>query len=244
MIRTKRFPIRVTRLFVAPLFLLILTSCVSKKPGPDQQFKGTATGAALGAGRGAVVGAQLSSGSGPGALVGAGFGAVLGGARGLVFDITEAELLKIGQELSEQERVSLAHTLLKEHLERRSRLFPTRDIFPADVFFDADEVKLSRSGQALVEEMALLQKPRLPWSRLVVVSYVKSNAETVQEQLYARHLGGKRSQAIVNGLVRHGVEPRRLVARTVLLPEPVAVDPADSPFRYYQALELFMEDLS
>ena len=84
-----------------------------------------------------------------------------------------------------------------------------------------------------------MNKDRLSWSRLVVQAYVKSPDA---ESAYAKQLAEGRAREIFDWLVQAGIEPRRIVARGVVVPEPVLVDPADDPLRYAQAVELIPLD--
>jgi outer membrane protein OmpA-like peptidoglycan-associated protein len=118
-------------------------------------------------------------------------------------------------------------------------LHPTRDIFPADIFFRGDSTKVCPSGVQIIKEIAKLNEFRLPYSRLIVAVYVKA---TDAESPYAQHLTDQRSRAIVDQLVRAGVEPRRLQTRAVIVDAPILIDPLDDPTRYNQAVEIIPVD--
>jgi outer membrane protein OmpA-like peptidoglycan-associated protein len=233
---------RASRSLAASLVVSMLAGgCAQEVPGPDKQGGGMLGGAAMGAGAGAIAGAQLSSATGPGALVGAGFGAVAGAVRGMVQDSLEHETKLIAdQTASEQERAR-AHKILAQHFDRRLRLHPTRDIFPADLFFYADSTKLRREAVGIVNELAVLSKDRLPWSRLVVACYVKSR-DPKETNSYGRQLAEKRAEALSNHFVRHGIDPRRIEARAVLIDDVVVNDENDDPLRYAQAVEIIPFD--
>lgn len=221
--------------------LLLLAGCSRGiHPGPDRQFMETIKGAASGAASGAVTGAQIGAGSGPGLAVGAGIGAAAGMIRGIAFDITERELLEFQYQLKRESERAYAIQILKEHVERRAALYPTRDIFPADVFFVADETELREPAKAVLRELAAINKDRMPWSRLQVMSYVRSSEG---ETPYSRHLANERAASIMNALVKYGIEPRRIDARSVLLEAPLVLDPNDDPTRYNQVVEFRAADL-
>ncbi len=251
--------------YLAAGALLTLTHCAPSQTnmrkgdavdGPDKQFEGGLLGAATGAGAGAVTGFQVGASTGPGALVGAGLGAVAGGIRGAVQDKQEDQLLELSARTSSARQVTYAQELLKEHYARRLELHPTRDIFPADWFFDGDSSTLLPHGRAILYEVAGLNERRAPWSRLQITVYNKSrdtatlaqqgpepvDASTADasssEVLYGKRLAERRAQAIGDCLVRAGIEPRRLQAQAVLVPDPVLIDPHDRPDRYSQAVEL------
>lgn len=208
-------------------------------PGPDKQGAGTVYGAMAGAGAGAVYGAQVSAGAGPGAAVGAGFGALYGMATGIGIDALEEDQLRRESELVEAREQSWVQSILAEHYERRLELHPNRDIFPADLFFVGDEVRLRPDARVLVHEIARLQKKRMPWSRLIIASYVTASDEASD---YAKFLNRERSGEIATEFVRAGIEPRRIQTRSVTVPEPVLIDPQDSPQRYRQAIEIIPLD--
>ena len=208
----------------APVVLgVLMASCSGPTPGPDKQGAGIVSGAALGAGSGAVVGAQVSSVTGAGVLIGAGLGAVAGGVRGFIQDQLEEDLLKLSAESRAERERAWVQELLTDHYARRTELHPT----------------LRPIAKRLVEEIALMNKDRLSWSRLVVQAYVKSPDA---ESAYAKQLAEGRAREIFDWLVQAGIEPRRIVARGVVVPEPVLVDPADDPLRYAQAVELIPLD--
>lgn len=219
--------------------LLLLLGCAPPTPGPDKQFAGTLSGASTGAAAGAVTGFQIGSGSGPGALVGAGIGAVAGGIDGAFTDAQEGNMLALAGQSKQERALAAAHEVLAEQYQRRLELHPTRDIYPADIFFFGDQSALRRSALPIVDEIARLNKLRLGWSRLVVASYVKSSEENSE---YAQRLAEKRAQALGNRLVQAGLEPRRIEGRAVVVDAPVLIDPFDDPLRYSQAIELIPID--
>jgi len=219
---------------------LFFTACSSEPvEGPDKQFGGMLSGAASGAGAGAITGFELGAGTGPGAAVGAGIGAVAGGIHGMVQDSLEASLLKTSAGLSYERQVAIVHEILQDHYRRRVELHPTRDIYPADYFFEADEVKVRCGSKMLVEEIAKMNKKRFPWSRFVIAVYIKTQDE---KSSYAQHLAEQRVRALGDAFVRAGIEPRRIQTRAVLMEAPILLDPYDSPARYNQAVEIIPID--
>ena len=216
---------------------LCLAGCSSvPHPGPDKQGAGMLSGAAVGAGAGAVTGFQVSAGTGPGAFVGAGMGAVAGGLQGLADDMAEENMLKVAAQTRQERERALVHETLEDHYRRRMQLHPTRDIYPADLFFFGDETKLRSSAVPLIEEIARLNKQRLPWSRLEVIAYNRSNDG--EKSYFARHLAEQRSRKLAAQFVRAGIEPRRIEARGVIVDAPLLIDPADRADRYNQAIEI------
>lgn len=231
--------VELVRLCGLVVVVWMAVGCAPALPGPDKQFAGTLEGAALGAGSGAITGFHVSAATGPGAAIGAGFGAVAGGIQGLMADREEAAMLAVAaQSRGERERARV-HEILNEHYSRRLELHPTRDIYPADLFFDGDEVKLRPGAESLLSEIARLNKRRLPWSRLAIASYSKVGSGDSE---YARHLNERRSRAVGDSLVRAGIEPRRVVTRAVVIDEPILLDPHDKPTRYNQAIEIIPLD--
>jgi len=222
------------------ILLILLSACSrSMQPGPDKQGEAMVRGALSGAGSGAITGFQVSSAAGPGALIGAGFGAVAGSIQGAMHDQAEQQLLQTREEIRREREIAYAQGVLNNHHLRRSRLHPTRDIFPADIFFAADESTLRGGAAPLIKELGALTKGRLPWSRLVVASYVRSNDP---EAAYALELASRRAEAISDQFVQYGITPRRIEPRAVIIDQPLVVDPMDDPFRYNQAIEFIMLD--
>ena len=230
---------------ILSLFLVCLTlaSCVPFRTGPiagpDKQAVGTLTGAAIGAGSGAVWGAQVSAGTGPGALIGAGFGAFYGAIHGLGVDLLEENQLARENQKRYLEELTWAQDILSEHYRRRLELHPSRDIFPADWFFDGDATDISPKAKILVREIARMTRKRMPWSRIVVASYVTTND---LKSPYAHHLNEKRAFKIARSFVNYGVSGRRVFTKSITMPDPVLIDPDDDPFRYRQAIEIIPLD--
>ena len=157
----------------------------------------------------------------------------------MVTDTEEEQVLHLSQAAREERARALAHEMLNEHLKRRSELHPSRDIFPADIFFRGDEVTLRPEALPLVREIARLNKERMAWSRLVVAAYVKASDK---DSSYAEHLGQRRSRELCDQLTQGGIEPRRLMTRVVVMDKPLLIDPYDKPERYSQAIELIPLD--
>lgn len=224
------------------LLALLFAGCVTAKEpveGPDKMFSGTAMGALEGAGAGAVTGAQLSAGAGPGVAVGAGFGAVVGMINGAMSDASEDTQRRLQTGLKREKKRSFAQEVLAEHYKRRTAIHPSRDIYPADIFFSGDSVKMCPSGVSVVAEIARMNEFRLPYSRLIIASYAKA---TAPDSGYAEHLSQERAKEFVNRLVQMGIEPRRLETRPVVVEAPVLIDPFDNPTRYNQAIEIIAID--
>jgi len=222
---------------------VLVSSCTlfstEPEPGPDKQSVGTFTGAALGAGSGAVYGAQISAGAGPGAWVGAAIGAIYGMFAGLGVDLLEEDELRREFEQQQAREIAWAQEMLQEHYARRLELHPTRDIFPADWFFDSDASKLKPSSALLARELGHITQRRTPWSRIMVAAYITTDD---MESTYAQYVTRKRAEEIALQFIKAGMEPRRIVAQGIAVSEPILVDPDDSPSRYRQAIEIIPLD--
>lgn len=230
---------KLIRYLLVVILLLACSGCAPATPGPDKQFSGILQGAATGAGTGAVTGFQVGAGTGPGALAGAGLGAVAGGIQGAVDDTLEEELLDLARRIKRQQEMARVHEILSEHYQRRLELHPTRDIFPADLFFHGDEYKLKNSAVPLVHELARMNKTRLPWSRLVIAAYARASDP---ESVFAKKLTERRAQELGDHFIRAGLEARRVSTRAVLIKEPILIDPHDDNNRYNQAVEIIPLD--
>lgn len=206
-------------------------------PGPDQQARGILSGAAVGAGSGAVFGAQVTAGAGPGAVVGAGLGAVFGAIQGAAGDLLEDE--EIAQ-LREVERLKIqlwVQEVLAEQYERRLRVHPGRDIYPAELFFDGDSKTLSCRNKLLTREIGRRLSGSMPWSRILVSSYMTSSEPNSS---FAKRISDDRAQEIALQLVKSGIEPRRILTRGVVLSQPLVEDGVRPPYR--QAIEFLPVD--
>ncbi len=232
------------KIFYISLILFCIGGCFSpyNEPvsGPDNKVKGAITGAVLGAGGGAVTGFQMGSvGSGPGALVGASFGAIYGMISGFSYDLIEENQIKQNLEKKKLTELAWAEETILRHYKRRLVLYPGRDIFPSDLFFVSDESKLTKKGELLVDYLARLNKYRMPWSRLLIASYIKSEDPSSS---YAKYISKQRAENIATRLIKQGIEPRRVLTKTITIKEPLVIDPNDVPWRYNQAIEIIALD--
>jgi outer membrane protein OmpA-like peptidoglycan-associated protein len=208
--------------------------------GPDKTFSGTAVGAVEGAGAGAIMGFQMGVATGPGAAIGAGFGAAAGAIQGALKDDVEEVEIETGKRIRAEAKRSVAQEALAEHYRRRMALHPGRDIYPADLFFSGDSAQVCGRGASILDEIARLNEYRLPYSRLVVAAYAKSSGG--EESSYIQHLTDRRSRAVVNRLIKAGIEPRRLETRSVIIDQPLVIDPKSDPTRFNQAIEIIPVD--
>ena len=225
------------------LFVCLSISCTpftaKPVPGRDKQAVGTWSGAAAGAGAGAVTGAQLGAAAGPGAWIGAGLGGIFGLFSGLGQDAVEHDILLREDEARELRKKSWVQEVLAEHYARRLQLHPNRDIYPADWFFDSDEIRVKREGEILLEAIAEQTKSRMPWSRIVIAVYNTSSAPT---NSYTEYLTTRRAEEIALRFIEAGVEARRVLSQATTTTEPILIDPEDSINRYNQAVEIIALD--
>lgn len=231
----------------------MLVGC-SNKPiaGPDRQGAGALQGAASGALTGASIGVQAGAAAGPAGALGAGLGAIAGAIQGASLDAVEDRQIQVSRMLETEEARTRVQQILTRHYGDRARLHPGRDLFAADIFFKGDESRLSDTGKHLIDEIAKLNKERMPWSRLVVASYVKGEGRDKRSEeaeggrpsrdSWSLKLAERRAEQIVNRLIKGGLEPRRLLARGVIVDAPVLIEPESLPGRYNQALEFIMVD--
>ena len=195
--------------------------------------------ALTGDGTGAVTGFQVGAGTGPGAAVGAGFGAVAGGIHGIMRDDLEENLISLANSTREERKRAIAQEILIDHYKRRMEIHPSRDIYPADLFFEGDQVSIRSSSKALVREIARINQSRMPWSRIQVAVYTKAADKSSE---YAEYLSRRRAIAFGNELVNSGIESRRVETKAVIVDEPLVIDYEDRRGRYNQAIELVTVD--
>ncbi len=205
-------------LLIAISIAVFLPGCADYSkpiPGKDKQGAGLVSGAMMGAGSGIITGAQFGAATGPGAFIGMGFGALWGSLQRLGLDLLEDEDFRILMEVAKTDDEVLAQYTLLEHFEIKSELHPGRDIFPADVFFDNGDVKISRNGAAVARLITKILSQRSPSSRFEIVNYIVSSDK---KSTYAKFLGKKRNNSLGFTLVQAGIEPRRLVFKTIVVP--------------------------
>ncbi len=234
----------IARLAVAALLINSLSACTPfwQHPvtGPDKEIQGTVLGAGLGAGAGAAAAHTLTNAAGPeGALIGMGFGAFYGWLTGLSHDLIEENQLYRKDQEQVLKDVAWAQDLLTQHYQRRLELHPSRDIFPADWFFDGDSSELRPEAEILVNQIAHMTRKRMPWSRIVIASYSTSSSPDSE---YSTFINKRRASSIARGFITSGVEPRRVFTKSITRPDPVLLDPYDDPFRYRQAIEIIPLD--
>ncbi|MDD2941853.1 MAG: OmpA family protein [bacterium] len=225
------------------LALLLLAGCMpypfTPVEGPDKQASGMLMGGALGAGSGMVITHNLAMSGTRGFITGGSLGVLYGFFAGIGIDLLEEDQLQQIAEIDALSQKLWVQSLLAEHYDRRLRLHPNRDVFPADYFFQSDGSTLTPYSEILVKNLAELNRDRLPWSRIVVASYTTSSDP---ESPYAHYLSTKRAESIARGLIRYGIEPRRVATKAMTLTEPILIDPQDNPDRYFQAVELIFID--
>ena len=227
-------------LFAIVVLNLIACADYSKPiPGRDKQGAGLISGAIMGAGSGMLTTGHLLASSGPGAFIGMGFGALWGSVYGLGLDVLEEEDFLILDQIAETDLEVAAQYEILEHFELKNDLHPGRDIFPADVFFKNGDTKISNTGDAVAQLFSTILSKRSPSSRIEIIVYQVSKDKASS---YASYLGKKRSLEIGNSLVRAGIEPRRIVFKSITIDQPLVLDPFDAPERYYQAVEFALMD--
>ncbi len=230
------------RALLISIACILFSSCADQGPikGPDKQGYGLVSGALVGAASGAITGAQFTAVSGPGAWIGAGFGAIWGSLQGLGLDILEEEDLKLFEILAEREDDVWAQYAFLGHLELKKELYPNRDIFPADNFFNSDSAHLSAEGIILAKYMAQNVFNRSTFSRIQVTTYIQTKDSN---SAFTRHITKKRAQALALAFAQCGIEPRRVVIQTVAIGAPLVDDRYDSFHRYSQAIEFSLLDI-
>lgn len=230
------------RSYIVIILFLFGSSCAKQGPkaGPDKQGYGLFSGAVIGAASGAITGAQFTSSAGPGAWIGAGFGAVWGALQGLGLDILEEEDMRLFEILADREDDVWAQYAFLEHLELKKEIYPNREIFPADNFFNGDQTELSEEGRILAKYLARYVFSQNSFSRIQVTSYIQTRDQT---SAFTRHTTKRRAQALALVFAQNGIEPRRVVLQTVAIGSPLVDDRYDSFHRYSQAVEFSLLDI-
>jgi outer membrane protein OmpA-like peptidoglycan-associated protein len=174
---------------------VFLSACMTQNPytGEQESTKAT-TGAVFGAIAGALVGAAASSKKDrqKAALIGAGVGAIAGGSVGHYMDLQEDKL-----------RSQL----------QGSGVSVTRDgdniilNMPSNITFDTDSYRLKSQFYPTLDSVVLVLNEYR--STLVTVS---GHTDSTGKTEYNQQLSEKRSLAVANYFLNHGVQQQRLAA--------------------------------
>ncbi len=193
------------------------------------------------AGGGALAGAKLGVGALPGAGVGLASAALISAIQSFVINRTDDSLLRLENSLKTAKYSSTGQQLLLSYWEIRNKYFPSRDIFPAEFFFEVDSTNLSSLGKGLLQEIYLLNKDRFPWSRFGIISYVTT---TDDRNNFSKDLAVKQVRVIGSYLISLGLNPRRVSASASLTDRPlVQTNDPNIDKMFFNAIEFVPLDL-
>lgn len=188
---------------ISALMIVALTLTLLSCQGASQQQRGTATGVAVGAGLGAIVGQAIGRDT-QGTLLGAAIGATLGGIAGN----------QIGAYMDRQEReleaVIDASNAAAAQAEAAS-IRRTEDVltatFKSEMFFDYDSFTLKPGAYAEIARVAGVLN-NYPHTTI----QVEGHTDDKGSEQYNQQLSERRAQSVMDALVQRGVDPRRMQA--------------------------------
>ncbi|MBT9383979.1 OmpA family protein [Pseudooceanicola sp. CBS1P-1] len=166
--------------------LLLLAAC-----DQNDGYRNTRTGAAAGAGFGAVVGSLLSDDKGKGAAIGAVVGGIAGSAYGNYLDKQEASL-----------RGSLGNDVQIQNT--GSQLILT---MPQDILFATDSATLRPDLTSDLQKVAQSLN-EYPATRVQVVGHTDNTGTAA----YNQQLSQRRAASVANTLINYGVSSGRISA--------------------------------
>lgn len=192
-------------IIVTLVFLATLSACA----GMTKRERSAATGTAIGAGMGAILGQALGRNT-PGTLIGAGVGAVLGGLAGdqagAYMDRQEEELRRAvaRSEAAAIRRADEARAAAEVAVVERTHDILTAS-FKSEVLFDFDSAELRLGARKELARVARVLK-RYPDTSILV----EGHADTRGPRAYNQELSETRARAVRDALVLEGVDPGRI----------------------------------
>lgn len=212
-----------TRVFaiVSLSAFLVLAGCE-----PNDPYKRTKTGAAVGAVAGAVLGHQLDNESGR--WVGAAVGALAGGAVGNYMDDQQREFEDALREEQRQNQLEI------ERL-RDNTLKLTVD---NEVSFDFDKANIRRPFRKSLNKLARLINK---YDRTVV--HIVGHTDSTGSESYNQQLSERRAEAVANHLVKRGVSRSRLETWGRGESEPRASNATEAGRQLNRRVEIFVKPI-
>lgn len=201
--------------------VLVLAGCE-----PNDPYKRTKTGAAVGAVAGAVLGHQLDDESGR--WVGAAVGALAGGAVGNYMDNQQRDFENALQDERRQNQLEI------ERL-RDDTLKLTVD---NEVSFDFDKANLRRPFRRSLNKLARLVNK---YDRTVV--HIVGHTDSTGSDRYNQELSERRAQAVANHLVKRGVSRSRIETWGVGESEPRASNATEAGRQLNRRVEIFVKPI-
>lgn len=210
---------RASRTFV-PFLLTAAMVCSGCTAGPmTQREQGALGGAMLGAGTGAIIGAQ-SGDTAEGALIGGAVGALAGVIIG---DSAQAQ-----QQRMDRDR-ALADELQRQNLDASVGSRGVVVNLP-DVLFEFGRAGLTRDAQGKVADIAsVLTSPNVAWRRVAI----EGHTDSVGSEQANMRLSEQRARSVADGLSIRGVAAQRISVQGFGEAYPVAAnaygDGSDNP---------------
>jgi outer membrane protein OmpA-like peptidoglycan-associated protein len=223
-----RLATRAHLLTIALTTLVAATGCTTLDPYTrEKKVSKTTTGAAIGAGAGAVVG-WISGGNSKErkrrALIGAGIGGLTGGAIGNYMDRQEA---KLRQQL---EGTGVSVTRNGEDITLN---------MPSNITFATNSSNLTPNFVSVLDSVALVLKE---YKQTIVE--VAGHTDNTGTAGYNQTLSQQRAQAVANQLSAKGVTPERIIAIGAGETRPVASNDTPAGRQQNRRVELTLTPLT
>ncbi|MFZ2099387.1 MAG: OmpA family protein [Oricola sp.] len=206
--------------------LVVLTAaCTTTDPYTGQpQVSKTASGAAVGAGLGALAGLAAGGDDRRNALVGAGIGALAGGAVGNFMDRQEADL-----------RAQLASTGVSVTRVGNNIILN----MPSNITFATDQDQVIPAFYATLDSVALVLNK---YNQTLIDVY--GHTDSSGSDSYNQALSQRRAYAVSNYLAGRGVNPQRLVATGFGESRPIADNSTEAGRAQNRRVEIQIVPLS
>lgn len=187
------------------LLILLLSACSNYKYGETET--GALTGAAIGAGTGAIIGDQVGH-TGSGVAIGSAIGAIAGGFYGHQVESAHDEMdLRDERIRDNQDQLAANQALLEELRQRGMDVRETSRgvvVNLPDVLFEFDSAALTSDAKLAVEEIyKVIRKNNRKLS-------VEGHTDTVGTVIYNKRLSESRASSVARELTKVGVAKSRI----------------------------------
>ena len=227
---------KITQFLILSIFTLI-TGCAEARFGARE--KGALTGAAAGAGLGAIVGNQFGS-PGAGIAIGSGIGALTGGAIGEGIDRNDARSNENDARLRDQERALSENRRMLNEL--RARGTDAREtergivVNLPDVLFEFDRARLTPESKSTTRDIAKVLRD-YPQRRVAI----EGHTDSVGSNEYNDRLSEARARSVAYALEDEGVSSRRVSVRGFGETRPIASNDTASGRARNRRVEVIIE---
>lgn len=205
--------------------LAFTAACTTTDPYTGQpKVSKTASGAAVGAGLGALAGLAAGGDDRRNALIGAGIGALAGGAVGNFMDRQEAEL-----------RAQLASTGVSVTRVGNNIILN----MPSNITFATDQDQVIPAFYSTLDSVALVLNK---YNQTLINVY--GHTDSTGSDDYNQALSQRRANAVANYLATRGVNPQRMIAQGFGESRPIADNSTEAGRAQNRRVEIQIVPLS